>query len=98
MAQVLGTSEEAAQKRVSRAVERLRELFAKRGVTVGATGLVVVISANAVQAAPVGLAVMISTAGTLVGTTLTTAASTASTKAIAMTTFQKSLTSTALVL
>ena len=54
MAQTLGISEDAAQKRVSRAVERLREFFAKRGVTVGASGLVVVISANAVQAAPVG--------------------------------------------
>src|SRR6266853_1282603 len=32
----LGTSDDAAQKRVSRAVERLREFFAKRGVTVGA--------------------------------------------------------------
>src|SRR6266571_3086830 len=41
----LGTSDDAAQKRVSRAVERLREFFAKRGVTVGASGLVVVISA-----------------------------------------------------
>ena len=52
----LGTSENAAQKRLSRAVERLREFFAKRGVTVGASGLVVVISANAVQAAPAALA------------------------------------------
>jgi RNA polymerase sigma factor (sigma-70 family) len=52
--QQLGVSDDAAQKRVSRAVERLREFFAKRGVTVGAGGLVVVISANAVQAAPVG--------------------------------------------
>ena len=33
MAQTLGTSEDAAQKRVSRAVERLREFFAKRNVT-----------------------------------------------------------------
>src|SRR2546428_2967190 len=56
----LGTSDDAAQKRVSRAVERLREFFAKRGVTVGASGLAVVISANAVQAAPIGLAVTIS--------------------------------------
>src|SRR6266511_3939883 len=39
MAQVLGVSDEAAQKRVSRAVERLREFFAKRGITVGASGL-----------------------------------------------------------
>src|SRR5438876_5311224 len=60
-----GTSEDAAQNRVSRAVERLREFFAKRGVTVGASGLAVVISANAVQAAPAGLAVTISTAAGL---------------------------------
>src|SRR5881628_2919886 len=63
----LGTSENAAQKRLGRAVERLREFFAKRGVTVGASGLVVVISANAVQAAPVGLAVAISTSAALAG-------------------------------
>jgi hypothetical protein len=47
----LGTSENAAQKRLGRAVERLRGFFAKRGVTVGASGLVVVISANGIQAA-----------------------------------------------
>ena len=60
-----GTSEDAAQKRVSRAVERMREFFAKRGVSVGASGLAGVISANAVQAAPTGLAVTISTAAGL---------------------------------
>src|SRR5881396_3155975 len=67
----LGASEDAAEKRVSRAVEQLREFFAKRGVTVGASGLVVVMSANAVQAAPVGLATSVST------TAATTALSTA---------------------
>src|SRR5580765_1357453 len=36
MAQTLGVSEEAAQKRVSRATERLREFFVKRGITAGA--------------------------------------------------------------
>ena len=87
----LGASEDAAEKRVSRAVERLREFFAKRGVTVGASGLVVVISANAVQAAPVGLVVTISTAAALAGTTLTTTATATATKAIAMTTLQKTL-------
>ncbi len=66
----LGISDDAAQKRVSRAVERLREFFAKRGATVGASGLAGVISANAVQAAPVGLALTISTAAALTGTTL----------------------------
>src|SRR6266568_6947142 len=70
MAQTLGTSEDAAQKRVSRAVDRLRECLAKRGVTAGASGLVVAISANAVQAAPAGLTVAISTAAALAGTTI----------------------------
>ena len=52
----LGTGEDAAQKRVSRAVGCLRDWFAQRGVKVGAGGLGAVISANAVQAAPAGLA------------------------------------------
>lgn len=91
MALTLGTSEEAAQKRVNRAVERLRELFSKRNVTVGASGLVVMISANAVQAAPVGLIVTISTAVSLVGTAIQTSTAIAVTKTIAMTTLQKTL-------
>ena len=90
MAQVLGVSDEAAQKRVNRAVERLREFFTKRGVTVGASGLVVVISANAVQAAPVGLAATISTAA-IAGTTVVATATAATIKTIAMTTLQKVL-------
>ena len=60
--EALGASEDAAQKRVSRAVERLREFFSKRNVTIGASGLAVLISANAVQSAPIGLAVTISNA------------------------------------
>ena len=88
---VLGASEAAAEKRVSRAVERLREFFSKRGVTVGASGLVVVISANAVQAAPVGLAVTISTAAALGGTTIAAITTATATKAIAMTITQKIL-------
>lgn len=91
MAQTLGISDEAAQKRVSRAVERLRELFAKRGVTVGAGGLVVAISAHAVEAAPVGLAVTISTAAALAGTAAQTLTVTAATKTLAMTTLQKTV-------
>jgi hypothetical protein len=61
MALRLNVSEEAAQKRVNRAVERLREFFSKRNVTVGASGLAVLISTNAVQAAPIGLLATIST-------------------------------------
>jgi len=94
--QAIGVSDDAAQKRVSRAVERLREFFAKRGVTVGASGLVVVISANAVQAAPVGLVVTISTAAALVPTTVLTTTTATFGKVIAMTTTQKVLVTVAL--
>ncbi len=67
----LGTSDDAAQKRVSRAVERLREFFSKQKITIGASGLAVLISANAVQSAPVGLAATISAAAVLTGTPFT---------------------------
>ena len=87
--QALGTTDDAAQKRVSRAVERLRAFFALRGVSVGAGGLAAVISANAVQAAPAGLAATISSAAILAGTTITTTVT--ATKAIAMTTLQKTI-------
>jgi len=91
IAQTLGISDEAAQKRVNRAVERLREGFSQLGVTVGAAGLVGLITANAVQAAPVGLTVTISAAA-LAGTAVTTSTViAATTKTIAMTTLQKTL-------
>jgi RNA polymerase sigma factor (sigma-70 family) len=67
--EALGASEDAAQKRVSRAVEKLREFFSKQKITVGASGLAVLISANAVQSAPVGLAAIILSA--TLGTTQT---------------------------
>src|SRR5204863_3821170 len=68
--QSLGTSEDAAQKRVSRAVERLREFLSHRGVSVGASGLALALSANAVQSAPLGLATAISISAALTGTAL----------------------------
>ena len=52
----LGTSEEGAKKRVSRALEKLRKFFTKRGVMLSAAVLTAAISANSVQAAPVALA------------------------------------------
>ncbi|MDB6024229.1 MAG: hypothetical protein JWM68_452 [Verrucomicrobiales bacterium] len=51
----LGTSEDAAFQRVNRAVEKLRQFFTRRGVAFSAAVLVATISANSVQAAPVGL-------------------------------------------
>ena len=95
--ETLGTSDDTARKRVNRAVERLREFFAKRGVTVGANGLTMVISANAVQAAPSGLAATIYTASALAGTNLAATATVSFTKAIAMTTVQKAAIAVALV-
>jgi Sigma-70, region 4 len=89
--EALGTNDDAAQKRVRRAVERLREFFTKRNVTIGAGGLTVVISANAVQAAPIGLAATISVAAILAGTAISTSTVIAATKTLAMTTLQKTV-------
>jgi RNA polymerase sigma factor (sigma-70 family) len=86
----LGVTDDAAQKRVSRAVDRLREFLAQRGITLGAHSLVVVITANAIQAAPVGLSAATAVAA-LTGTTLITAATATVGKGIAMTTAQKVL-------
>ncbi|MEO6993767.1 MAG: sigma-70 family RNA polymerase sigma factor [Lacunisphaera sp.] len=51
----MGVSEDTAQKRVSRALDRLRELLTKRGVVAGATALASALSAHAVEFAPPGL-------------------------------------------
>ncbi len=59
VAGALGVSEDAAQKRVSRALENLRQLLARSGATVPATGLGALLSANAVQTAPAGLAAVV---------------------------------------
>jgi RNA polymerase sigma factor (sigma-70 family) len=88
--EALGTNDDTAQKRVSRAVERLREFFSKRNVTMGASGLAVLISANAVHAAPVALFTTIS-AAVIAGTAVQTSTLIAATKTIAMTTLQKTL-------
>lgn len=58
----LGVSDDAAQKRVSRALDRLRVFLVERGVAVSATALVVVLSSKAVQAAPAGFAVSLASA------------------------------------
>jgi len=86
----LGLSDDAAQKRVSRAVERLREFFSKRGIAIAASGLIVLISANAVQAAPVALAATIVTAA-ITGTAIHGSTAVAATKIVAMTALQKAL-------
>jgi len=79
----LGVSDDAAQKRVTRALERLRTHLTSRGVTTTALALSTTLAANAVPLVPAGLAAALSTSA-LAGTTLATAATV--TKAIAMTT------------
>jgi RNA polymerase sigma factor (sigma-70 family) len=69
----LGLNENAARMRVERALEKLRGILAHRGVMT-VTALSTVISANAVQIAPAGLAVTLTSASLTVagtGTTLT---------------------------
>jgi RNA polymerase sigma factor (sigma-70 family) len=51
----LGASEDAAKMRVSRALEKLRKFFTKRGVSSTTAIIAGVISVNSVQAAPVAL-------------------------------------------
>ena len=52
----LGTGEDTARKRVSRALEKLHRYFSKRGVSSTTAIIAGAISANSVQAAPVALA------------------------------------------
>jgi RNA polymerase sigma factor (sigma-70 family) len=56
----LGVNEDAAKMRVTRAVEKLRKLFVKRGVVLSALAVAGAVTANPVQAAPAGLAATIS--------------------------------------
>jgi RNA polymerase sigma factor (sigma-70 family) len=76
VAESLETTENAAQKRVSRAVERLRKNLARHGVVAGAGGLAVSISAHAVQSAPAGIASASSSAGLLAGAAIITGTTT----------------------
>jgi len=52
----LGANEDAAKKRVNRAVEKLRIFFARQGIAASGEALVAAISANAIHSAPVALA------------------------------------------
>jgi RNA polymerase sigma factor (sigma-70 family) len=54
--EALGASEDAAKMRVARALDKLRDFFHRRGMTVPASALAAAISENSIQAAPAGLA------------------------------------------
>lgn len=66
--EALGSNEEAARKRVSRALEKLQLLLKHRGVSLSAAALGTLLATEVVTAAPAGLAVG------LAGTALTCAA------------------------
>jgi RNA polymerase sigma factor (sigma-70 family) len=87
----LGVSDDTAQKRVSRALEKLRDHLSRRGVTTTAVALSVVLTAHAVHAAPAGLALTISTAAALSGSAIQTSTAIATAKIIAMTTLHKTV-------
>jgi uncharacterized protein (TIGR03435 family) len=74
IAAALRMEEEAAQKRVARALDKLRAIFAKRGVTLSPTEIAGMVAANSVKAAPAGLAVAVMAAakGAAAGTSTLT--------------------------
>jgi DNA-binding Lrp family transcriptional regulator len=88
--EALGISDDAAQKRVDRALEKLHVLLKRRGATLSAAALGTALATEAVTAAPAGLASAI-TAAALSGSTVSTTAVIAATKGIAMTTLQKTI-------
>jgi RNA polymerase sigma factor (sigma-70 family) len=90
---LIGTSEDAAQKRVGRALDELRAFFSRRGITVGAAALAADLTAGAVQSAPVGLSLTITSTAAVTATVAVTTASVGN--AITMTTVQKVLVGTA---
>lgn len=60
--EMLGSNEDAAQKRVARAVEKLRGHFARRGMVASAVVITSALATHTVHAAPAGLASAVTTA------------------------------------
>jgi RNA polymerase sigma factor (sigma-70 family) len=56
VANALGVSEQTARKRISRAIERLREIFARRGVVVSSLALGSAFAAHGTQVVPMEVA------------------------------------------
>jgi len=88
--EALGSSENAAQKRVSRALDQLHGMLTGRGITFSSAVLGTALATKAVTAAPAGLVGTIATA-VLSGSTITTATVIAATKTVTMTTLQKAV-------
>lgn len=79
----LGTSDDAAQKRVTRALDQLRAFFVRRGVTVTAAGLATNLSAFTIETAPAALGAQIASAALLPATAAPAIAVAARTTALA---------------
>ena len=71
-AALLGIREDTAHKRVTRAIEKLRKVFAQRGVALSGVAIAGAVSANSVQAAPVTLVKTISAIAVAKGAAATT--------------------------
>mgnify|MGYP000904108750 CR=1 FL=1 len=68
----LGVSEDAARKRVGRALERLREIFARRGITATVGSLTTLLLAEAGAAVPAGLTAALASTALAQSATTTT--------------------------
>jgi RNA polymerase sigma factor (sigma-70 family) len=72
----LGVSDDTAQKRIARALERLRKVFARKGIALSATALATTLPSRAVETAPQAVA------QSLAATTLSSATVSATTAAL----------------
>jgi RNA polymerase sigma factor (sigma-70 family) len=92
----MGTGEDAARMRVNRGLEKLREFFTKRGVTLSATAIAGAVSANSVQAAPAALIPVLTKAA--IAATATPVTALVTTKVLATVTLQKAIVGAVLIL
>ena len=72
LARTLGVSEDAAKMRVSRALEKLRLIFARQGYAVPSAALLATISADGAQAVPAGMTASVASVAVAKGTVGTT--------------------------
>jgi RNA polymerase sigma factor (sigma-70 family) len=94
----LGMDEDAARKRVSRALEKLRALLAKQGVTTTSDALSGALMSHAVQVAPAGLAAGILASSLAAGSAATVTGATTFMEFLTMTTKLKATAAAAIVL
>ena len=92
----MGSNEDAAQKRVSRALEKLRALLVRRGVTLSGAVLATTLGTEAVTAAPVGLPASVASTA-LASAAATGGATLTLLKLMAMTNLKATVISTVLV-